>query len=75
MPQALTEQLSREQQISALEKVLDRIEGLLPIPDGQYRKKYIQVSLGAQAFSCLVYEATAQVCARGVPMESGDWMA
>ena len=58
-----------------LEMVLDRIEGLLPIPDGQYRKKYIQVSLGSQAFSCLVYEATAQACARGVPMVSGDWMA
>ena len=58
-----------------LEMVLDRIEGLLPIPDGQYRKKYIQVSLGSQAFCCLVYEATAQACARGVPMVSGDWMA
>ena len=58
-----------------LEMVLDHIEGLLPIPDGQYRKKYIQVSLGAQDFFCLIYEATAETWARGVPLASGDWMA
>lgn len=58
-----------------LETVLDQIEGLLPIPDGQYRKKYIQVSLGVQDVSCLIYEATAETWARGVPMVSGDWMA
>ena len=58
-----------------LEMLLDQIEGLLPIPDGQYRKKYIQVSLGAQDFFCLIYEATAKTWARGVPLLSGDWMA
>ena len=35
----------------------------------------VTVSLVEQDFFCLIYEATAETWARGVPMVSGDWMA
>ena len=59
---------------SELEGVLDEIEGLAPIPDGQYEKAAIQVAVGSQSFSCLIYVATVETLACGVPMASGDWM-
>ena len=59
---------------SELEGVLDEIEGLAPIPDGQYEKAAIQVAVGTQSFSCLIYVATVETLACGVPMASGDWM-
>ena len=59
---------------SALEVVLDEIEGIAPTPDGQYEKATIIVALGSQSLSCLIYVATLDTLARGVPMASGDWM-
>ena len=57
-----------------LEAVLDKIEGMAPTPDGQYEKAFIQVELGAQSLTCLIYVATVDTLARGVPMAPGDWM-
>ena len=57
-----------------LEAVLDEIEGLAPTPDGQYEKAAIQVAVGSQNLSCLIYVATVETLVRGVPMASGDWM-
>ena len=59
---------------SELEAVLDEIEGLAPTPDGQYEKADIQVAVGSQNLSCLIYVATVETLVRGVPMASGDWM-
>lgn len=59
---------------SELEAVLDEIEGLAPTPDGQYEKAAIQVAVGSQNLSCLIYVATVETLVRGVPMASGDWM-
>ena len=59
---------------SELEGVLDEIEGLAPIPDGHYEQAAIQVAVGSQSFSCLIYVATVETLACGVPMASGDWM-
>ena len=59
---------------SELEGVLDEIEGLAPTPDGQYEKVAIQVAVGSQNLSCLIYVATVETLVRGVPMASGDWM-
>jgi gamma-glutamylcyclotransferase (GGCT)/AIG2-like uncharacterized protein YtfP len=60
---------------SELEAVLDEIEGLAPTPDGQYEKAAIQVAVGSQNLSCLIYVATVETFVRGVHMASGDWMA
>ena len=59
---------------SELEAVLDDIEGIAPTPDGEYEKASIQVALGSQSLSCLIYAAKLETLARGVPMASGDWM-
>lgn len=59
---------------SELEAVLDEIEGIAPTPDGQYEKASIPVAVGSQSLSCLIYVATVETLARGVPMVSGDWL-
>ena len=41
---------------------------------GQYEKASIPVAVGSQSLSCLIYVATVETLARGVPMASGDWL-
>ena len=47
---------------------------LLAATIGQYEKAVIQVEVGTQSFSCLIYVTTVEALACGVPMTSGDWM-
>ena len=56
-----------------LERQLDVIEELAPVPSGEYARREIAVALRGRALMCLVYEiAPARV--RGRPrIASGDW--
>ena len=47
----------------------------LPTPDVQCEKASIPIAVGAQSLSCLIYVATVETLARGVPMAFGDWMS
>ena len=57
-----------------LESVLDEIEGITPVSDGQYQKVSVEVWVGSQNLNCLIYAATIGALARGTYMVSGDWM-
>lgn len=58
-----------------LEEVLDRIEGISPSPDGQYRKDWVSVAMGPQSLTCLIYVGTPETFAHATPMATGDWMS
>ena len=58
-----------------LEMILDDIEGITPVSDGQYQKEGIEVWVGSQNVYCLIYVATIGALAHGKRMASGDWMA
>lgn len=58
----------------ALERVLDEIEGLFPVPNGEYTKGMIRVEVHGVTVDCLVYLIHPDLV-RGRPiMRSGDWV-
>jgi len=58
----------------ALERVLDEIEGIEPVPNGEYTKGWVEVMVAGRKVACLVYLIDpARV--RGCPiLHSGDWV-
>jgi gamma-glutamylcyclotransferase (GGCT)/AIG2-like uncharacterized protein YtfP len=57
-----------------LERVLDRIEGIVPGADSEYFKRDVDVLVEGRAVSCLVYEINpARVKDRQV-IGHGDWI-
>lgn len=75
--------------LPALEQNLDELEGLVPVPTGEYCKRWmsLEVSLQAntaltlgaacvqQALLCIVYEINPKRTLACALVESGDWIA
>ena len=58
----------------ALERQLDVIEEVAPVPSGEYRRRCVEVEVAGQRLRCLVYEIDpARVPGRAV-IASGDWL-
>ena len=57
-----------------LERQLDVIEEVAPVPSGEYIRRHLDVEVAGQALHCLVYEIhPARVI--GCPLiHSGDWL-
>lgn len=57
-----------------LERQLDLLEEVTPIPSGEYTRRHLAVEVAGRALSCLIYEiAGARV--QGRPrIASGDWL-
>jgi gamma-glutamylcyclotransferase (GGCT)/AIG2-like uncharacterized protein YtfP len=70
---------------SALEPLLDEIEGLAPQPNGEYAKRQARVHLEpflpekgnelASPLTCLVYEVTPERVAGCPVIEGADWIS
>ena len=57
-----------------LERQLDEIEEVAPVPSGEYTRRHLDVDVAGQTLHCLVYEiapARVQGC-RLIP--GGDWL-
>lgn len=73
----------------ALEDNLDELEGLLPVPTGEYFKRLLTLNVGfagpvmslggeenaEQALSCIVYEINPERTHGCALVDSGDWIA
>ena len=58
----------------ALERQLDLIEEVAPVPSGEYARRQVALELLGQVLHCLVYEISPQRV-RGRPLiASGDWL-
>lgn len=60
---------------AALERALDTVEEILPAPNGEYRKRWIDVEIGARALRCIAYECSPIVAQGRAPIPGGDWVA
>jgi gamma-glutamylcyclotransferase (GGCT)/AIG2-like uncharacterized protein YtfP len=57
-----------------LERQLDEIEEVAPVPSGEYTRRHLDVDVAGQTLHCLIYEiAPARVQGRR-PMRGGDWL-
>jgi gamma-glutamylcyclotransferase (GGCT)/AIG2-like uncharacterized protein YtfP len=57
-----------------LERQLDLIEDVAPVPSGEYQRREVAVPVAGLVLSCLVYEiAPARVRGR-LRIASGDWL-
>lgn len=75
--------------LPALEDKLDELEGLLPVPTGEYFKRFISLDVtlpvsaaatldegcGEQALLCIVYEINPERTRACALVEHGDWIA
>jgi gamma-glutamylcyclotransferase (GGCT)/AIG2-like uncharacterized protein YtfP len=59
---------------SALEHLLDVIEGVAPVPNDEYLRREIQVSLNGEWLPCLIYELAASHVQNHALLVHGDWM-
>ena len=58
-----------------LERRLDEIEEIYPVPTNEYFKMRIPVAVGGALFSCIVYEINRDRVAGKPLIASGDWLA
>lgn len=56
-----------------LERQLDLIEEVAPVPSGEYMRRHLDVDLAGQSLHCLVYELAAERVQGRPPIASGDW--
>ena len=59
---------------STLEKALDEIEGLWPVPNGEYIKREVPVDVTGNQVVCIVYEVALLHLKNREVIASGDWM-
>jgi gamma-glutamylcyclotransferase (GGCT)/AIG2-like uncharacterized protein YtfP len=60
---------------AALERRLDEIEEVWPVPTGEYDKRVVPVDVAGRVLYCIVYEIhPSRVVGRPV-IASGDWIA
>lgn len=63
----------------ALEVNLDELEGLLPVPTGEYLKRWMRIELASgdlqHGLDCIVYEINPERTHACSLIGSGDWMA
>jgi gamma-glutamylcyclotransferase (GGCT)/AIG2-like uncharacterized protein YtfP len=58
----------------ALERVLDEIEGIEPVPNGEYTKAWVDLEVQGRSVRCLVY-LIDPIRVHGCPiLHSGDWV-
>ena len=57
----------------ALERQLDVIEEVAPVPSGEYRRRCVEVEVAGQRLRCLVYEIDPQRVQGRAVIASGDW--
>ena len=57
-----------------LEPVLDEIEGICPVPNGEYVKRDISLLCNGLQLTCLIYEVSAERSHACSVIESGDWL-
>lgn len=58
----------------ALERQLDVIEEVAPVPSGEYTRQQIDVVVAGQVLNCLVYEIAAERVRGRAPLPGGDWL-
>ena len=58
----------------ALERRLDEIEGLAPVPNGEYIKREVPVEVAGNRVVCIVYEITSSQVKNKQVITSGDWL-
>jgi gamma-glutamylcyclotransferase (GGCT)/AIG2-like uncharacterized protein YtfP len=63
----------------ALEENLDELEGLLPVPTGEYFKRWMRIEVASgdlnHRLDCIVYEINPERTHASALISSGDWMA
>jgi gamma-glutamylcyclotransferase (GGCT)/AIG2-like uncharacterized protein YtfP len=57
-----------------LERRLDEIEEVAPVPSGEYMRRHIEVELDGRRIVCLVYEIAPQRVQGRPRITSGDWL-
>ncbi len=57
-----------------LERQLDVIEGLAPVPSGEYARRHLAVEVAGQALHCVVYEIHPARVLGHARIGSGDWL-
>lgn len=57
-----------------LERQLDVIEAVAPVPSGEYLRREVEVSLRGRALRCLVDEIAARRVQGCAVIASGDWL-
>ena len=58
----------------ALERQLDLIEEVAPVPSGEYARREVEVQLQGRLLPCLVYEIARERVAGRPRIASGDWL-
>lgn len=56
-----------------LERQLDLIEEVAPVPSGEYTRRHVAVELPGRTLNCLVYEIAPARVQGGARIASGDW--
>lgn len=56
-----------------LERELDRIEEVAPVPSGEYVRRHVDLELDGRRLRCLVYEIDALRVQGRARILSGDW--
>lgn len=59
---------------SELERQLDLIEEVAPVPSGEYVRREIEVRLPDRTLTCLVYEIARERVQGRPRIASGDWL-
>ncbi len=56
-----------------LERHLDVLEEVAPVPSGEYRRRHVTADAGGRPLSCLVYEINPQRVSGRPVLPHGDW--
>ena len=59
---------------SELERQLDVIEEVAPLPSGEYARRFVEVAVDGQHLRCLVYEIDSRRVQGRPLIASGDWL-
>ena len=60
--------------VPELEWQLDVIEGVAPVPSGEYTRRRVELALDGRLLRCLVYEIDAQRVLGRPRIATGDWL-
>ncbi|WP_254607034.1 gamma-glutamylcyclotransferase [Rhodoferax sp. BAB1] len=57
-----------------LERQLDVIEEVAPVPSGEYVRRHVELEFDGRLLRCLVYEIAAQRVQGRARIRTGDWL-
>ena len=57
-----------------LERQLDLIEEVAPVPSGEYARRHLDVEVAGRTVRCLVYEINVERVRHARLIHSGDWL-